>query len=397
MNNPIFKKIAVYFSFAVFALFALFFGATATNAQSVNAKFGKGINVMANDSSFSLKLGARFQTLYSGTSNLETNDWSDQFLIRRARLKLDGFAYDPSLVYKIELSLSNRDTGGGDIPESGNTANIVLDAVLKWNFYKNFVLWVGQTKLPGNRERVVSSQKLQFVDRSLLNGNYNIDRDAGLQLHHSFNINGVVVNEVASISMGEGRNITATNDGGYDYTFRLEVLPFGEFAGGGDYVGSDIAREQTPKLSIGATYDYNNNTTREGGQLGDFLSEERNLSAVFVDAMFKYKGSSVMVEYADKTSSGSPMVIADGEGFNTGKGFNIQAGYLFKNNIELAGRYTTIRPEEFSGEVDTDEYTLGVSRYIVGHSLKVQGDLSYIQEADNDDELRVRVQVEMAF
>src|SRR5690606_10239307 len=103
------KKILTIHSFIT--LFAVLSCVSALQAQNVNAKFGKGVNIMANDSTFSLKLGARFQTLYSGTSNLETNDWNDQFLIRRARLKLDGFAYDPSLVYKIELSLSNRDTG----------------------------------------------------------------------------------------------------------------------------------------------------------------------------------------------------------------------------------------------------------------------------------------------
>ena len=37
----------------------------------------------------------------------------------------------------------------------------ILDAYLKWNFYKNFEIWAGQTKLRGNRERVISSQNLQ--------------------------------------------------------------------------------------------------------------------------------------------------------------------------------------------------------------------------------------------
>ena len=37
-----------------------------------------------------------------------------------------------------------------------------------WNFYENFELWAGQTKLPGNIERVISSGNLQQVDRSLI-------------------------------------------------------------------------------------------------------------------------------------------------------------------------------------------------------------------------------------
>ena len=87
---------------------------------------------------------------------------------------------------------------------------------MKWNFSGNFVLWAGQTKLAGNRERVVSSGDLQMVDRSLLNSRFNIDRDIGLQLRHHFNLTDTfIVKEVFSISQGEGRNVTTGNLGGH--------------------------------------------------------------------------------------------------------------------------------------------------------------------------------------
>ena len=245
-----------------------------TQAQTVNdSKFGKGLHFVAADSSFSLKFSTRFQLLYQGGNTPATGNWDDRFLIRRARLKFDGFAFSPRLEYKIELGLSNSDIGS-DVPDLTNNAdNIILDAVAKWHLTPNLQLWVGQTKLPGNRERVVSSQKLQFVDRSLLNSRFNRDRDAGLQLHHEHQLGEVVLREVGSISMGEGRDITVNNTGGYDYTARFEVLPFGAFKGGGDYVGSDIEREQTPKLSLATSFDYNSNAGRDQGQLGDFLSD----------------------------------------------------------------------------------------------------------------------------
>ena len=56
-----------------------------------------------------------------------------------------------------------------------------MDAVLKNHINENWSLWFGQTKLPGNRERVYSSQELQFVDRSLVNARFNLDRDVGVQ------------------------------------------------------------------------------------------------------------------------------------------------------------------------------------------------------------------------
>ena len=126
-----------------------------------SSTWGKRLRITAQDSSFHLKFGFRFQTLYAGELNTQTDEYSDKMLIRRSRLKFDGWAYDPRIVYKVELAISNRDQRSGHIAESGNTANLVLDAAIKWSFQaKDWQLWFGQTKLPGNRERVISSQKL---------------------------------------------------------------------------------------------------------------------------------------------------------------------------------------------------------------------------------------------
>ena len=373
----------------------------ATSQALVNAKFGKGINIAAADSSFAMKFSTRFQTLYDGELNLDNGDYVEKLLIRRARLKFEGFVYDPSLEFKVELGLSNRDIGGGDLKQNNNADNIILDAVLKWNFYKHFELWLGQTKLPGNRERLVSSQKMQFVDRSYLNSYFNLDRDIGVQLTHWCQVQQVIFRETLSYSMGEGRDVTASNAGGHDYTVRGEVLPFGEFESGGDYFGSDLAREETPKLAIGVSYDLNKGASKEAGNLGRYLDANRDLSTVFVDGMFKYRGSSFMFEFAHKEAPDGPVVATDGlgnvtESYDTGNGVNLQGGYLFKNNFEIAGRYTHVSPEKKTQKADRDEITLGLSKYIVGHSLKIQSDVSLIQEDQEDDALRFRLQVEMA-
>lgn len=287
---------------AMVILFIFLCNKPSYSQSQVHSIFGNGIQFSAKDSSFYMKMGTRFQTLYEGELGLIDGGWNERFLIRRARLKFDGFVYHPTLEYKIELGLSNQDIGGGDLRQNNNANNIILDAVLKWNFYKNFTLWFGQAKLPGNRERVISSQDLQFVDRSFLNSYFNIDRDAGIQLHHWFKIQNVVFRQIGSISMGEGRDVTVNNAGGRDYTVRLEILPFGEFENDGDYVGGDLSREEKPKLAVGITYDQNNGASKEGGQLGRYLDAERDLKTLFIDGMFKYRGSSLMFEYANKVA-----------------------------------------------------------------------------------------------
>lgn len=379
----------------------LLLSAGAQGQTAVPEKAGKGISFVAADSSFAVKMNGRIQNLYAGELNLQDDSYSDRLSIRRARLKFEGFAFSPALEYKIELGLSNQDIGGGT-EANGNTANIILDAVGKWNFAPGFSLWFGQTKLPGNRERILSSQKMQFVDRSLLNSRYNLDRDVGLQLHHESSLGKAVFRQIAAISMGEGRNITTGNQGGYNYTGRVELLPFGAFEGEGEYTGGDLAREATPKLALALAFDHNDRASRQGGQLGDFLSQRRDLKTLFVDAMFKYRGFSAMGEYAKKKTSGSPVISTNPDGsiaeaFFTGTGFNVQAGYVFRNNFEVAGRYTTIHPEAVTQRDNNHQYTFGVSKYLVGHTVKVQSDISLLKEAADLSELMYRFQLEIGF
>ncbi|MFT5969840.1 MAG: phosphate-selective porin OprO/OprP [Flavobacteriales bacterium] len=391
------KKIAL--------VLALITGTTAFAQDRMDSKHGKGIvHAVAADSSFSVKFNIRMQQLFTADADLDGDfqdgDISTNFFTRRARLKFGGFAFSPKITYKMEIGLSNRDFGGAN-GFTNNADKMILDAVVKWNFYKNMSVWVGQTKLPGNRERVISSQNLQFVDRSQLNSRFNIDRDQGIQLHNHHSVNGMVIREAFAISQGEGRNITSGNRNGFEYTGRVEFLPFGNFTSKGDYFGSDLKREKDHKLSIGVTYDFNNGAQNQRGNLGSSMSTPTDLSTVFVDAMYKYNGWSVMTEFAHKSASDPAAYLTDTSAaivtgyYYTGNGISAQVGYLFKNNIELAGRVTMVNPEDVTGRANYNEYTLGVSRYISGHNLKIQSDITLRQTEGGDDNLMFRLQVEL--
>ena len=380
-------------------------------SQEINApKFGKGLfNLVGQDSTWTMKVGLRAQLL--GSSTWEENNGNEtSFLTRRARLKFDGYAYSPKLKYKVELGLSNRDLSGAS-QYTSNAPRYILDAVLQWNFYQNFELWFGQTKLPGNRERVISSGNLQQVDRSLLNSRFTIDRDFGFQLRHHFNLTETfIVKEIFSLAQGEGRNITTGNLGGHQYTGRIELLPFGDFASKGDYKGSDLKREKKPKLAIGLSYDYNNNAVKTRSNQGSYMTIdgaadayfETNINTVFLDAMFKYNGVSLMAEYSDRTASDAFAKNSDGsltgDEVQVGKGLNLQMGYLFNNDIELSGRYTHIELDKnITGKNPESQYTLGLSKYIVGHKLKVQTDISHLEIEGSNNKLMYRLQVDFHF
>ena len=381
------------------------------SSQETNApKFGKGLfNLIGKDSSFSMNMSARMQML--GTSNWDLNNGltnpSSSLLVRRARLKFDGFAYSPKLKYKLELGLSNRDIGKAS-SFTNEAPKYILDAVVKWNFSGNFVLWFGQTKLPGNRERVISSGDLQQVDRSLLNSRFNIDRDMGFQLRHHFNLTDTfIVREMFSVSQGEGRNITTGNLGGHQYTSRVELLPFGKFASKGDYRGSDLKFEPAPKLALGFTYDFNNDAVKNRSNQGSYMITDTgfystNISTVFVDAMYKHNGFSFMGEYAVRDADDAFAKNSDGtltgDLVQVGNALNLQTGYLLSETLEISGRYTNIDwDQNITGKGNETQYTLGLSKYILGHKLKVQTDLSYLDLATKNNQFMYRLQVDVHF
>jgi len=386
---------------------------TSLNAQEISdTSFGKGlINFVAKDSSFSVKFAPRFQVRSMSSWDHNGNQYGSpnhNFIVRRARLKFDGFAYSPKLRYKLELGLSNRDISGAN-EFNRNTPRYILDAVIMWNFSGNWELWAGQTKLPGNVERVVSSANLQLVDRSLLNSRFNIDRDLGVQLRHKTNLGGdFLMREKFAVSQGEGRNVTEGNEGGLQYTARLEFLPFGTFKSKGDYSQSDLKREAKPKLMLGFTYNYNQDAVRERGFAGDYMIRtdgsiyETNQTTIFADAMFKYNGFSFMGEYAKRTADDEIATELDGltptgDLVLTGNALNLQAGYLFKSNYEIAARFTTLEYENVTGALPTEQYTLGVNKYVVGHKLKVQSDISYTTLDGNDDNITFRLGFDIHF
>lgn len=393
----------------VIALIAL----TISHSQEISdTSFGKGLlNFVAKDSSFSVKFAPRFQVRSMSSWDHDGSQYvspEHNFIVRRSRLKFDGFAYSTKLKYKLELGLSNRDISGAN-EFNRNTPRYILDAVIMWQFAKNWELWAGQTKLPGNVERVVSSGNLQLIDRSLLNSRFNIDRDLGIQIRHKSNLGGeFLMREKFAISQGEGRNVTEGNEGGLQYTGRLEFLPFGTFKSKGDYSQSDLKREVSSKLIVGFTYNFNENAVRERGFAGDYMIRndktifETNQTTIFIDAMYKYNGVSFMGEYAKRTADSVIATEADGvtptgDVVLTGNALNLQLGYLFKNNYELAGRFTTVEYDEITETMPSKQYTLGINKYLVGHKLKVQSDISYTSLDGEKDNITFRLGFDIHF
>ena len=366
--------------------------------------FDKGIGIKATNNLFYVNFGLRMQNRISYTSaNTDIFGFGNiQARIRRMRLKFDGYVFDPRISYKLELGFENTSIDF----EDASVPNVLLDAVVIYNPNKNWAFLFGQTKLPGNRQRVISSGSLEMVDRTLTNARFNIDRDFGIQVQYTNSINEFVYALKTAISSGEGRNFLTTDEG-LAYTGRLELLPLGKFTNKGDYTEGDLERESTPKVSFGFTAHRNENAIRQRGQIGNLLYESRDLTSFMGDFIFKYNGWSVMAEYLTR-STDDPLTYNE-EGdlrfVYIGHSAFVKGSYVLKKNWGLISSITWVSPSRDISEFtdDIDEYALGISKYIKGHKLKVQADIAYENRHNKyfdqilNDNWQVRLQIELGF
>ncbi|NJW55048.1 porin, partial [Salinimicrobium sp. CDJ15-91] len=139
-----------------------------------------------------------------------------------------------------------------------------------------------------------------------------------------------------------------------------------------DYAGADFAREQRAKLAVGLSYDFNDNAVKTRSNMGSYMLLdngffETDIMTYFVDAIFKYNGFSALGEFAYRDAEDVFAINPDrsltGAAVNVGHGLNLQAGYLFLNNFQVVGRYTTIDLDDRLTEVIEDQYTIALSKY----------------------------------
>jgi hypothetical protein len=360
-----------------------------TQQQGHQISFKKGIQIVAPDSLYSINFRFRVQTRawYYTQSESDLSASLIDARVRRMRLRMEGFMSDPKLTYKIQLAFSrgDMDFSAKEGSSVNNSPNIIRDAAIYYEPIEGLEFVFGQTKLPGNRQRVVSSGEQQFMDRSIVNATFNIDRDFGIQAHYTKNFQKFGFAIKGAISTGEGRNVSST-DGGLAYTGRIELLPFGAFTNKGDYFEGDLEHEQKPKLSIAGGISHNDRTKRTAGQLGSDLYEARSMDTYIFDAVFKYKGFAVYGEYMMRDVIGSPITTS---GSNTryafeGNGSLIQLSYCTKKKWEIAGRYAQIMPFDKIQHVQKMEevYTFGVTKYLRAHRVKLQSNLNYHTDTD---------------
>lgn len=346
-----------------------------------NIEVGKGITFRPKNNRFEMTLRFRMQNMVGLSFDDDFTLTKTEARVKRLRLRFDGFIYSPKLVYSIQLGFTAYDAE--DLPD-GKT-NIVRDAIVYYVPSATWNIGFGQTKIKANRARINSSSALQFVDRSIVNSEFNLDRDFGFFGEYNLRPgnDGFNLSAKGSVTLGEGRNWSTSSVGGLAYTGRLELYPLGRFSSKGDVIEGDFEYEEQVKILLAGAYSYNHKAARLKGQRGGVMPDNatRNLGSYFADFVLKYRGFAFVTDYMGR-SCRTPLFDTDSNAFiYAGSGLNVQASYLFRNKWEVALRNSTLFPETevqpFAGYKRWNQTTLGVTRYIIGHSLKVQADVSY--------------------
>ena len=354
---------------------------------------GKGVEINSADDDFQLRIRVRVQMLYSYVhdENLGTNEGDEpeanlnDFRLRRARFVFQGHAFGEHNQYKLEIDPLRKD-------------NVVLDYYLDFTKNRDIQVRVGQYKISSNRQRVISSGNLQMVDRSIVNSEFSLDRDMGIDIRSRDFLGKNKLRYVFGISTGNGLNNPQFTDFSMVYLARLEYLPLGIFR---DMSEVDFARTK-PRLAIGATYSFFQGADRVRGMVGDEFADggTANYHFAYVDAMFKARGFSAITELSfregyRKTIGDNTVppgcdltdpqcTPADETAPRNGLGWMLQAGYLIPNTrFELAARGALIKANSKRGATSlTDRYgtTFSLSYYFARHPFKIQADVSQLWE-----------------
>lgn len=345
---------------------------------------GKGVSFAPKNKFFKLTLRFRMQNQLAMQFDDDFSLKETQAQVKRLRLRLDGYLYSPKLIYSIQLGFTPYDT---KVLPNGNN-NFLRDAMICYKPSDEWNIGFGQTKIKANRARLNSSSALQFVDRSIVNSEFNPDRDFGFfgeyykRLFANFNMAAK-----ASVTLGEGRNWTTSKSKGFAYTGRLEIFPLGRFKSLGEVAEGDFQREQTVKFMLAGAFSYNNRANRLQGQNGTVMpgGVMRDLKQYYLDFILKYRGFAFYTDFMGRICN-NPLFASNSDLFvYTGKGVNIQTSYIFKKNWEIAIRNSVLLPSEevqpLAGYKYYNQSTVALTKYLIGHNLKVQADASYNHKA----------------
>ncbi|MEP5566503.1 MAG: porin [Halioglobus sp.] len=336
--------------------------------------------------------GLRMQTRYSNRVDdpLESDDLrqdgEEGVRVNRARYKIGiGFRDDATFYHEYDL-------------RNGN----LLDLRATWTPASWFNLRAGQWKSEYNRERIDSSGKQQFVDRSISNYWFTADRQNGVMA------SGRLFAEQAAdsswwLGVLNGNGLNTGGDGGrpmvvgrWQWNFLRQVLPFSQSA----LKRYDPARGSLTTGFLMNDSAYTRFSSSGGGQLPGYEDGQDNqyrLQQTMLEYVWQQHGWSLQSEahykhIEDRLNGGTKSLWG---GYVQGGWFPVMHYQDWPEQLEFAARFSRVVPDHRFDADENDEFTLGANWFFNGHRNKVTMDVSYLEFDDingQEDDVRIRLQ-----
>ena len=365
---------------------------------------GQGVRLSTADGRFSMQTWMRAQFRDSFVHDPNASPSLHHTLeARRASVYLAGHVFGPHNKVFMQLAFAPRDLG---LQTGHVTQSPIADLFVTFDYLRDLSIRIGQYKPFFSRQFIASWGNLQFVDRSIVQNEFHLDRDIGFDLF-SNDLGGLdLLRYSVGVYSGQGRNNLTRRDFRMTYLARFEVLPFGGF---NEYSEADLERRPTPKLALGAAYAYSDHARAERGVIGAKPADggTTNFHHVVADAIFKIRGFSAQAEFFWRQGTRNPGSAVDAIGVaipvsaaRNGLGWFAQAGYLLpRAPVEFVVRGGQIFGLGETSLTDANEVGGGPNWYFRNHTMKLQADYfhtwigSDIQHGS--DQFRLQLQVSL--
>ena len=366
-------------------------------AQNDTIKYigGEGLSLSTNEGNYSFNIGGYIQPSYrseSSNNSLFSSKSDNIYRSNNSVFFLKGQMKNEKLSFMLSANLSKNEP----LDEAWVSYEISDDFSLSFGQMLSFI---------NNKELMFREDKIQFNHRSILSDLFsNSGREFGVFVKSKINSPLGLFIPMISLSSGDGINSFGNDSrdpdkGSFKFGGRLDFYPLGKFSENNDQSIVDFIGEDKLKLVLGVAGSINDGASNQVGEgHADFilydntgLEKYPDLNQIYFDALLKYKGASLLIEYVDSSAgdideiytsnpieNGISNSILDPGQISSylilGNQYNIQFGYLTKSNLSFDFRYGKSTPEYLSESSilkDLENYSFGISKYI-SSSIKVQ-------------------------
>jgi phosphate-selective porin len=335
--------------------------------------------------------GANEEVTQDDVPGAPTNTNSELGL-NRGRLKLGGHLVSPRFTIYSEYDFVD---------------NRLLDLRATYKFTDWMSIRIGQWKAEFNRERIDSSGKQQFVERSVATPWFTIDRQQGVMA------SGRVASETSGDTSywfgwlsGAGRG-GDTSDADGLWLARVQWNVLGRVLG---FSQSATSRPGKPMGSVAVAAvsgksAYTAFSSQGGGQLPGFDNgdpDQYRIEQIMIETAYQHRGFSWQQEFHWK----EVLDRATGQRRRLVGGY-AQAGVFFSEwvesfpePLEFALRFARVDPDRDVASDTEKEFTLGSNWFFNGHRNKLSLDLPHVvrlQAPETDTSNRVRLQWDWSF